>query len=160
MSKKNAPPASVATDAGERDYAIGYGKPPKGRPFPKGRSGNTKGRPRGAPNLATVLRKVLTEELSVTQGARQLKMTAFEAMIRKHRQAALNGNVKSLTTLLTLMREYCPELLAQEVKATLAADDQMLIAEFYNRTNGLGEGFEAMEQTRPGADEPRAGATP
>ncbi len=32
------------------DYDVGYGKPPKGSQYPPGRSGNQRGRPKGAKN--------------------------------------------------------------------------------------------------------------
>jgi len=157
MAKKTQLPGSA--DGG--DYPVGYGKPPKEKAFQKGRSGNPKGRPRGAPNFSGVLRKVMTEELSVTQGARQLTMTAFEAMIRKLRQEALAGKAKSVEILLALMREHCPELLAQEVKRTLAADDQLLIADYMTRISGSQENLETNEQlTRPETGAPSAEITP
>ena len=44
------------------DYAVGYGKPPKHTRFKKGRSGNPRGRPRGAKNLSTLLFGALNEQ--------------------------------------------------------------------------------------------------
>ena len=35
----------------ERDYEVGYGKPPPHTRFVKGQLGNSRGRPRGAKNM-------------------------------------------------------------------------------------------------------------
>jgi len=43
----------------ERDYEVGYGKPPHHTRFVKGQSGNPRGRPRGAKNMKTLLNKAL-----------------------------------------------------------------------------------------------------
>jgi hypothetical protein len=37
------------------DETVGYGRPPKHTRFQTGQSGNRRGRPKGAPNLATAL---------------------------------------------------------------------------------------------------------
>jgi hypothetical protein len=55
----------------------------RGRPFPKGRSGNPRGRPPGARNAATLL-------------AEQLLDGEAEALIRKVVQKAKKGNVPAL----------------------------------------------------------------
>jgi hypothetical protein len=47
-------------------YEIGYKKPPAETRFTRGQSGNPKGRPKGAKNLATLLVKVGRERVRVT----------------------------------------------------------------------------------------------
>ena len=51
----------------ERDYEVGYGKPPRHTRFVKGQSGNPRGRPPGAKNLKTLLNKALNELVVVTE---------------------------------------------------------------------------------------------
>jgi Family of unknown function (DUF5681) len=55
----------------------------RGRPFPKGRSGNPRGRPQGARNTATVI-------------AEQLLDGEAEALTRKAIQKAKQGNIVAL----------------------------------------------------------------
>lgn len=52
--------AQENTGKARNNRGIGYGKPPKGRPFPKGNRANPKGRPKGE-SLTTKLRRVLDE---------------------------------------------------------------------------------------------------
>jgi hypothetical protein len=76
----------------KRDYDIGYGKPPLGRPFKKGQSGNPSGRPaksaKGAPLL---VRKFDEQVLEVTNGRCQ-KTTRHEVvMVQLVDQSAVAG---------------------------------------------------------------------
>ncbi len=65
----------------ERDYSVGYGKPPEHTRFKKGHSGNGQGRPRGVKNLATLLGAALDEKVIVTENGRRRKITKREAII-------------------------------------------------------------------------------
>jgi uncharacterized protein DUF5681 len=64
----------------KRDYEIGYGKPPKGRPFQKGQSGNPR-TPRGQNGFAALLAAELDERVTITINGRQRRMTNREAIV-------------------------------------------------------------------------------
>ena len=66
----------------KRDYEVGYGKPPLGRPFKKGQSGNPSGRPAKSAKSATPLlvRKFEEQVLEATNG-RCLKTSRREVVI-------------------------------------------------------------------------------
>ena len=65
----------------KRDYKIGYGKPPRGRPFQKGQSGNPRG-PRRK-DLSALLIAALNEPVYVTIDGKRRKITKREAIVSR-----------------------------------------------------------------------------
>ncbi len=63
------------------EYAVGYGKPPKGSRFKKGRSGNPKGRPKTHRNFKTDFTTALKAPVRVTEDgkARTISKTGRRA---------------------------------------------------------------------------------
>jgi hypothetical protein len=64
----------------------------KGRPFKRGQSGNTKGRPKKIPGLDELLAKILGEQKD--------GMTAVEIILKSLRAKAVRGDVACATLLL------------------------------------------------------------
>jgi hypothetical protein len=62
----------------ERDYEVGYGKPPKHSQFPEGVSGNPKGRPRWVKTGATILREALKEMVTITENGRRRQINKLK----------------------------------------------------------------------------------
>lgn len=120
------PPVSVP-DSGGKDPSrpIGRDNPPKGRPFPKGKSGNPKGYPKGQPNLSTVIKFWLnqTEEMAAPwlPGGKTLKVKFLDSMTVALVNKARKGDVAAY-------RELMDRVEGKPVQSTklLNAKDQLL----------------------------------
>lgn len=89
------------------DYEVGYGKPPKHTQFPKGQSGNIKGRPKVKKGPVDNVTEILDALVKVRHGKRTVKMGGFEASVRNQVKKALTGgNVDDLIDMLKLMEKY------------------------------------------------------
>jgi hypothetical protein len=89
----------------ETDNEVGYGKPPKHSQFKKGHSGNPRGRPRGAKNLATLVGQALDQKVSVSEQGRHRKVTKREAIITQLVNKSAQADLKATTILLGLMQD-------------------------------------------------------
>jgi len=87
------------------DYQIGYGKPPRGRPFPKGRPGNPCGRPPGEKNLKTLLADALDEPVAVTEDGRRHEVTKRELGIAQLVNKFTAADLRATKMLLDMLRE-------------------------------------------------------
>jgi hypothetical protein len=97
---RDRPSSRLGNEPMRAAYEVGYGKPPRAHRFQKGRSGNPRGRPKGAKNEATILRGLLDRKIDVRQGGRSRKITVFEAILMRFTEDALKGNTKSASFLL------------------------------------------------------------
>ena len=122
----------------KRDYEIGYGKPPPGRPFQKGQSGNPRG-PRRK-NLSALLVAALNEPVYVTVDGKRRKITKREAivvtrMINKSGKADL----RAIKMLFDMMKEV-------EQKAGVATPEP---AKLTGPGSGLSAPVKILGLTRP-----------
>ena len=89
-------------------YEVGYRRPPVHSRFQPGTSGNPKGRPKGSPNLQTLVNKILNEQVSLREGQEVRKVSKAEAVLRGLVIAALKGDQRSVVTLFRIA-EQCGE---------------------------------------------------
>src|SRR5947209_8440923 len=87
------------------EYRVGFGKPPEHTRFRRGSSGNPRGRPRGAKNLATLLTKALDEVVTVTEHGRRHKITKREAMITQLVNRSAQADYKAMQLVIGMMQE-------------------------------------------------------
>ena len=91
----------------ERDYAIGYGKPPEGRRFRKGQSGNPGGpRPRRAKDsLPALLVAALDEPVYVTIDGHRRKITKREAIVTQMVDRSAAADLRATKMLIDMLKE-------------------------------------------------------
>jgi len=82
----------------KRDYEIGYGKPPRGRPFQKGQSGNPRG-PRRK-DMSSLLIAALNQPVYATIDGKRRKITRRQATIRwsMNRRAPISARPRCCST--------------------------------------------------------------
>jgi Family of unknown function (DUF5681) len=78
----------------DKPYDVGYGRPPEGKRFRKGESGNPKGRPRGSKNIATLLDEELSERVPVNENGKRKTITMRKAITKQTVRKAASGNEK------------------------------------------------------------------
>jgi len=85
------------------DYEVGYAKPPRGRRFQKGQSGN----PRGArrKDLSTLLVAALNEPVYATIDGKRRKITKREAIVTQMVNKSADADLRATKMLFDLMKE-------------------------------------------------------
>ncbi len=89
----------------EKDYPVGYGRPPDASKFRAGRSGNPKGRLKGASNSSTLLNHALDEKVIVKEGGRQKTITKREAAFKQLANKAAAGDQRAIQLLMSELRQ-------------------------------------------------------
>ena len=109
------------------DYAIGYGKPPVGRRFAPGQSGNPRGRPRHRPEaVEEIAAAVLNSTVRYAEGGRKRLDTRFGVVIRALVDKAVAGDIASAADILKYLRQSkltLPGSLQIDVTDWLPEDD-------------------------------------
>src|SRR6202040_4244368 len=111
----------------QRDYEVGYRKPPGHSRFTKGRSGNPRGRSSGAKNLKTLLSEVLNERVIVSKnGGGHRKITKREAIITQLVNRSATADWRAIKILFDLVRdiEGQTEPASPETSAFSEADEK------------------------------------
>ena len=87
----------------------GYCNPPETTRFKPGQSGNRRGRPRGAKNRKTIVRKVANERHVVTEKGKQRRRTNLELVLIALRNLAIEGNVSAVRAYQAYMAKFDPQ---------------------------------------------------
>jgi hypothetical protein len=96
--------------------------------FKPGESGNKNGRKKGAKNMATILRELLNQKISVTKNGKIQKIPFIRGIILKIMEEALKGNTKTAAWLIDRYEEIQTNDSASSF--ALAEDDLAIIERF------------------------------
>jgi hypothetical protein len=103
MKPDEAQPADAEPAA---DYAVGYGRPPVATRFRPGQSGNPRGRPKRARNLAAIVAAALGEPVAVNENGRRRLITKLEAAVKQLVNRAAAGDTRVTQLLLALVQTH------------------------------------------------------
>jgi hypothetical protein len=105
---KDLPPELLPEDAPEQpesspEQKVGYGKPPREHQFAPGKSGNPRGRPRGAKGLKAELTEEMNEWVTITSDGKQRRVRKRRIIIKALAAKAAKGNVAAADRLISLI---------------------------------------------------------
>lgn len=115
----------------EKDYEIGYGKPPKRTQFQKGQSGNAKGRPKDSKNTYVLLDDTLSQKITITENGQPVQISKRQAIILQLVNKGVKGELKAINALLPhmLMSDAKDEDKAK-ILAAMGQDDEKIIQNY------------------------------
>jgi pyruvate/2-oxoglutarate dehydrogenase complex dihydrolipoamide acyltransferase (E2) component len=116
----------------KRDYEIGYRKPPLGRRFQKGQSGNPRGPRRKT--LAALLVAALNEPVYTTIDGHRRKITKREAIIKQMVDKSAEADLRATKMLFDMLKEVEQKAgTAPAEPAKLSAPDREVVELFVAR---------------------------
>ena len=113
----------------ERDYEVGYGKPPRDTRFKPGRSGNPRGRSNGSKNLSTLLSEALNEPVIVIENGRRRKVAKRQAIITQLVNRSAKADLKATQIVLAMLQDIERRMDpgSAETAAVTEADQQIIL---------------------------------
>ena len=130
----------MSDDTTDKPYEVGFGKPPKATQFREGQSGNPKGRPRGKPNMATIIRRSLEAKVVINENGQRREVTKLEAGMIQMSNKAAAGDLRALN-MVTAFARSAEEREQQEIssKAGLGESDQKVLQRLMQRLQATDE---------------------
>lgn len=87
----------------DRQYKVGYKKPPEKTQFKKGKSGNPKGRPKDARNTIDIFEEIINGQITIRENGKSVTVTKREAMLMRLFHKAIEGDPKAIEKSISLM---------------------------------------------------------
>jgi hypothetical protein len=88
-----------------QDYEVGYKRPPQHSRFPKGRSGNPRGRPKGAKSVTSLTEELLNTRMRARIDGKERTLSRKQVMLEQLMAKALSGDLKAMNFLFSLSGE-------------------------------------------------------
>ena len=140
-----------------RDYEVGYGRPPVETRFQAGGVGNPKGRPKKTKTVGQIIEAALTTRVTIEVNGRAKFVTAQEVILRNLVHAAARGDTRAIHALFALRDRYQDSMETALDPSQLDADDRKIIDEYF-ATLPTGN-TKAPSSDRPGEAQPNSDRT-
>jgi hypothetical protein len=131
----------------EKDYEVGYKKPPGPSKFRKGESGNPKGRPRGSKNLATLMNDEFDQRVIVRENGRQRKITKRAAAVKQFVNKLVSADPRFIPFFLRLIEKS--DSGGPPHEALQVAADEVLEPELARQLQEAWKSIQASQQAAP-----------
>lgn len=129
-------------------YKIGKGKPSPNHYFPKGKSGNPKGRPKGKRSINTQAKAIFDVKVPVKVNGQTRMLDATGVMLTKLYELGAKGKLAAIAQVLAIQRERYPEAVSAAANP-LSNDELRLIDTILTEA-----GFAASPVSRAGRGKP------
>ena len=134
-------PEGYTPEGEQPEETVGYGRPPRQHQFPKGRSGNPRGRPKGAKGLKAELLAAINEPVTITVNGKPKRMRTLSLVLKSLATKAAKGKVGAADKLLKLVIEAFGLEDERPVSKDLSENDRLILAQFFaeGASNGKGK---------------------
>jgi hypothetical protein len=112
---------------------VGYSNPPKHTRFKTGQSGNPRGRPKGALNMATALNRTLREKVVIEENGKRKTVSKLEAAIAQLVTRATSGDAQAIRYLCQLVTSAEERSVVVEPTKQLSETDQKVMDNILKR---------------------------
>lgn len=109
MMQDDSEEMALEAPVGPPKPRMGYKAPPEAHQFKKGRSGNPRGRPKGAKGKRQIAEKVLLEKHEVVESDRKVHRTTLELILLTLRNKSFEGSNRAFKDLEKLSVKYDPQ---------------------------------------------------
>jgi hypothetical protein len=117
------------------DSGGGYKRPPGASRFQAGRSGNPKGRPKGARNLRTDLTALMKKRVTVREDGELSHISRQEAMLLSLFDKAVRGDVKASGQIFTMLTKLGLHDAAPSEPPPVTGNDRAIVEAFLRRNS-------------------------
>jgi len=115
------------------DYAVGYRRPPRATQFAAGKSGNPRGRPKGARTVGAVLQDIMRQKIAVTENGKTRRIPALEVMLRRLANDAMRSDPRAMKLLLALIDRYSDSPETALRLGDILAEDWEILAQYLQK---------------------------
>ena len=116
----------------QKDYEVGYKRPPREHQFNPGQSGNPKGRPKKNKNFVEDVKGEMNELIQIQEQGKLKKITKQKALAKRIVADALSGKTSIIKLLLPILSDKNFEI--KDFEEDLSQEDQAILEDYIKRS--------------------------